>query len=403
MTSSIISPLINVLDSRSTGEIASRLGLPDRAVSQGLETCTATLLTGMANNAGDPNWMDQLWRLVSQSSPVSQSSNVSASNLASAAINPGTASAGAASLLESGKTLLSHTFGNNQSLIFDELARSIGVGSGVVSSLMSLAAPLMLTSIGRLIREDGMNVTGLCRLLVDEGEGARALLPSGLSKLMSVPSASLPVAAERSRPLSISTIPEPTHRSPGWLWLIPLLLIPALLLWMYRDWRYRAMHPLAPVVTIIHPIVRPTIPGNVSLNIPRNTAEASLLAFVQDPTRPVAQKTWFDFNRLLFDSNSAELLPGSREPLSNIAAILKAYPNVHLMIGGHTDSSGSVPRNLKLSQDRAEAAKADLVAMGISPDRLEAKGYGTESPLADNSTAEGRARNRRVSMLVTQK
>ena len=117
----------------------------------------------------------------------------------------------------------------------------------------------------------------------------------------------------------------------------------------------------------------------------------------------VDQTTWFDFDRLVFNTNSAKLLPGSYEQLSNVAAILKTYPSLHLMIGGHTDNRGSAQRNQKLSQDRAEGAKAGLVAMGISPGRLEVKGYGAESPVADNFTKEGRSRNRRVSMMVTQK
>jgi outer membrane protein OmpA-like peptidoglycan-associated protein len=89
--------------------------------------------------------------------------------------------------------------------------------------------------------------------------------------------------------------------------------------------------------------------------------------------------------------------------LGNIAVILKAYPNDHIKIGGYTDNSGDPQRNLNLSQDRANGVMADLISLGISPDRLEAQGYGEQFPVADNSTEEGRAKNRRVSMRVTQK
>jgi K(+)-stimulated pyrophosphate-energized sodium pump len=139
------------------------------------------------------------------------------------------------------------------------------------------------------------------------------------------------------------------------------------------------------------------------LNIPRSGAEARLLAFIQDPSRGVEPATWFDFNRLLFNTNSTTLRPESLGQLRNIALILKAFPNVHIQIGGYSDSSGDSRRNLKLSQDRANAVKTELVALGISPDRLDAQGYGDQSPVADNSTAEGRARNRRASISVTQK
>jgi outer membrane protein OmpA-like peptidoglycan-associated protein len=139
------------------------------------------------------------------------------------------------------------------------------------------------------------------------------------------------------------------------------------------------------------------------LNIPQNGIEARLLAFIQDPSMGVEPATWFDFDRLLFNTDSATLRPESQEQLGNIAAILKAYPNVHIKIGGYTDNSGDAQHNLTLSQDRANGVMAELIARGISPDRLEAQGYGEQFPVADNSTAEGRARNRRVSMRVTQK
>jgi outer membrane protein OmpA-like peptidoglycan-associated protein len=128
-----------------------------------------------------------------------------------------------------------------------------------------------------------------------------------------------------------------------------------------------------------------------------------LLAFIQGPSNGVSPATWFDFDRLLFNTDSATLRPESREQLGNIAAILKAYPNVHIKIGGYTDKTADSQHNLMLSQDRANGVMAELITLGVAPDRLEAQGYGEQYPVADNSTVEGRARNRRVSMSVTQK
>jgi K(+)-stimulated pyrophosphate-energized sodium pump len=76
---------------------------------------------------------------------------------------------------------------------------------------------------------------------------------------------------------------------------------------------------------------------------------------------------------------------------------------VHIRVGGYTDNTGDAHNNLKLSQDRANGVVAGLIALGIAPDRLEAHGYGDQYPVADNSTEEGRARNRRISMRATQK
>jgi outer membrane protein OmpA-like peptidoglycan-associated protein len=89
--------------------------------------------------------------------------------------------------------------------------------------------------------------------------------------------------------------------------------------------------------------------------------------------------------------------------LRNIGAILKAYPNVHVTIGGYTDNTGDASANQVLSQQRADAVKGQLISMGVSADRLESQGYGEQHPVADNSTEEGRQKNRRISLTVTQK
>jgi len=125
--------------------------------------------------------------------------------------------------------------------------------------------------------------------------------------------------------------------------------------------------------------------------------------FIRNTGKTVSETTWFDFDRLSFNPGSAMLRPQSQEQLNNIAAILAAYPNVRMKVGGFTDNVGGADRNLQLSRDRANAVAAEMVRRGIPPDRLVAEGYGEQYPIADNSTEEGRARNRRVSMQVTQK
>jgi K(+)-stimulated pyrophosphate-energized sodium pump len=104
---------------------------------------------------------------------------------------------------------------------------------------------------------------------------------------------------------------------------------------------------------------------------------------------------------LVFDTDSATLRPESQEQLQNIAAIRKAYPNVRVKIGGYTDSTGDPDANLRLSQARANTVTAELARLGVSSDRMQAEGYGAQHPVADNSTEEGRARNRRISIQVT--
>jgi outer membrane protein OmpA-like peptidoglycan-associated protein len=72
-------------------------------------------------------------------------------------------------------------------------------------------------------------------------------------------------------------------------------------------------------------------------------------------------------------------------------------------IGGYTDDVGEEAYNLKLSQDRANSTMQALVALGVAPERMSAEGYGEQHPVADNTTEEGRQRNRRIDLRVTKK
>ena len=129
--------------------------------------------------------------------------------------------------------------------------------------------------------------------------------------------------------------------------------------------------------------------------------EARLVDALSAPT--LDTEKWFDFDRLLFDTDAATLQPASQEQLENVANILKAYPNAHVRIGGYTDNTGDAAANVKLSQARADSVMAELAKLGVSADRMEAKGYGAEHPVADNSTEDGRQANRRVSLRLISK
>jgi outer membrane protein OmpA-like peptidoglycan-associated protein len=97
-----------------------------------------------------------------------------------------------------------------------------------------------------------------------------------------------------------------------------------------------------------------------------------------------------------FDSGKATLKPESMGIINTIAEMMEEHPEISFSIEGHTDSDGDTDANQKLSEDRANAVMKQLESMGISSDRLSAKGYGESNPVAPNNTAEGKANNRRV-------
>jgi|SRR5581483_11854968 len=101
-----------------------------------------------------------------------------------------------------------------------------------------------------------------------------------------------------------------------------------------------------------------------------------------------------------FDFDKADIKPAGREVLEGAVKTLRDNPTIHVMVEGHTDSVGSDAYNQKLSERRAKAVRDYLVRQGIEASRLTTRGYGESRPIADNTTAEGRAKNRRVEVVV---
>jgi outer membrane protein OmpA-like peptidoglycan-associated protein len=104
---------------------------------------------------------------------------------------------------------------------------------------------------------------------------------------------------------------------------------------------------------------------------------------------------------VLFDSGHAELKSGAMRTLDQLTTFLRENPERTLTIEGYTDSVGSNAFNLDLSQRRAEAVVSALTQRGIDGGRLKARGFGEASPVASNTTAAGRQRNRRVEVVIS--
>ena len=108
------------------------------------------------------------------------------------------------------------------------------------------------------------------------------------------------------------------------------------------------------------------------------------------------------YDNLNFKTGSAEIIKASYPFLDGIAEYMKANPSFSLSIVGHTDSQGDEAYNQRLSEDRAESVKTYLVRKGVGEISITAEGRGESEPLADNNTAEGREKNRRVVFSVTK-
>jgi OOP family OmpA-OmpF porin len=99
-----------------------------------------------------------------------------------------------------------------------------------------------------------------------------------------------------------------------------------------------------------------------------------------------------------FEFDSARLTSPAKSILDRVAMSLAQWPEIRVEVAGHTDSIGPNAYNMRLSQSRAESVRAYLMERGIAADRMAAKGYGEDVPIADNSTKDGRSKNRRVEL-----
>jgi len=118
------------------------------------------------------------------------------------------------------------------------------------------------------------------------------------------------------------------------------------------------------------------------------------------PLEPILVNASLELKNILFETNAFKLKSSSFIELDKLVNLLNQNPGVKVEIGGHTDNVGNAAENLKLSQNRAKSVVDYLVTKGVDAKRLLAKGYGSTKPIADNTTENGRARNRRTEMKV---
>ncbi|MFZ0491308.1 MAG: OmpA family protein [Salegentibacter sp.] len=110
--------------------------------------------------------------------------------------------------------------------------------------------------------------------------------------------------------------------------------------------------------------------------------------------------TFDESSGVYFATDKANINAKSEETLNRLSGILKEYPNSNILVEGHTDNTGSESYNLTLSKNRAQAVTNYLLGQGLDRGRFDTKWYGEAQPKYDNSTAEGRAKNRRVEIAI---
>ena len=242
-----------------------------------------------------------------------------------------------------------------------------------------------------------------------------------------------PVVTETARPIVTDTPKVDVTRSGTtheivsdnsgggsiWKWLLPLLLLLLLGWFFWKQCDKKAEVVPAATVDSTNTVVdssstAATTPAKVDEDIDLNGValkgyrggmEDNMIAFLKSGDYKTAddaklKDTWYNFDHVNFKIGSAtELETGSQGQLDNLVAILKAYPESKIKVGGYTDKTGDEPGNLKLSQGRADFIKAALGKAGVGSQVLEAKGYGSEfAEVPATATNDERAIDRKLAV-----
>ncbi|CAB1214144.1 OmpA family protein [Acinetobacter bouvetii] len=139
---------------------------------------------------------------------------------------------------------------------------------------------------------------------------------------------------------------------------------------------------------------------SAAISAGNTSAEKALAEINPDQIRALDIATALNMQIINFASASTEIPDANKSILDQAAALIKRAPQVHLTIKGHTDAVGNAEANKALSQKRAQAIVDYLVKQGVDPAQLQAVGFGQEQPVADNATAEGQFKNRRIEFEV---
>lgn len=143
--------------------------------------------------------------------------------------------------------------------------------------------------------------------------------------------------------------------------------------------------------------------GRVAASAAEKKARADLTARLNRalPTRQTERGIVAEIAGVQFAVGAATLNPAAREALARFSGIVGVYPAIRFKVEGHTDSTGSPETNRKLSYDRAITVRDYLIGQGVDAASISVEGLGPDQPVADNETREGRARNRRVEIILT--
>jgi OmpA-OmpF porin, OOP family len=413
--SGILDMVKSYVSSELVSQAASALGENESGIGKAIGGMAPTLLAGILNKQGDANAMGSIFNMLSNSKNASFLDNlgglIGGGNLAQG--DPKDAAG----------QLMSTLFGNKVPGIMNAVSSFAGIKGSSVSTLMGMVGPLVMGVISKKIASEGLNLGSFSKLLGNEKSAIMNALPTGMGSVLGLADFGTSTGHTANGTRKV----EEASSGMNWLWPLLALALAGVGFWWFGKGCNKPEMPVVEVPAInvdsIANAAKAKLDsagtavagagaaalaymkklGDFELKGATGGIEEGLVTFIES-TNPVDKTTWFNFDRLTFETGSANIdLVKSSDQLANMVAILKAFPKVKLKIGGYTDNVGDEKMNMKLSQARAEAVLAHLVKAGVEKARLAAEGYGSQHPVADNATEEGKAANRRIAVRVTEK
>ncbi|MET4108806.1 OmpA family protein [Hymenobacter sp. UYP22] len=343
-----------------------------------------------------------------------------------------------------GEALMRGLLGDTYHFTAMRIATGASTGLPAAERVLSAAAVAALGVIGEYSQEHTLDPPRLASWLTEQGGSLTGTLttdPNPVSRLMepAVEGAAALQAQGRWAPVSggqtyTSAPVEPAEHTPATRWQWGVLLLAAVVVgYLFGNWRETpfgnataltrataapAEKP-APEQTgrydassgnYIYDTGQPLIlhlADGTTQKVGATSTENRLYTFLADPTQQVDSinrtKGWINFDRVYFEPGSTTLTDESFLQLRNVASILKTFPASVVKLGGYTDSTGNPLKNFQLSEERAKTAMLAIASMGVDMNRVQAKGYGGKYFITPNTTPEGRALNRRISIRVLKK
>lgn len=420
MSLNVIDLIKGQLGPALVSQAASQFGESESGISKAISGLIPAVVGGLANNANNPSVLDAI---------TNASSNGILGNLLGGTTTNN-------SWISS---LLSMIFGDKVSGLVNSIATFAGISNNTSSSLLNLVTGATLGSVGKYANDNNLDRNGISSLLSDQKGIVSSLLPAGLSlaslgtlfgghpevdtvKTTSYDQPKVEVTRGTSSiNRDYNTTPPNNEGGSIWKWLLPLLLAiaAAYFLWKQCDKPKDTTTTVTndtvvvdndtAVVVSDSPIVKVDEDidlNGVALKGYRNGMEERMIAFLKsDGYKNAAdddalKSVWYDFDHVNFKmASSNQLEAGSERQLENLLAILKAYPDAKIKIGGYTDKTGNEAANKKLSEERAVFIKKWLTDKGVGSQVIGADGYGSEFATVDASaTDDQRAIDRKMSV-----